>query len=564
VTFWILAGLMAAFCVALLLVPLMRRPATSSDGAAYDVEIYKAQLAEIERDLARGEVGEAEAAAARVEIGRRLLAADQSQRQSRDAPGKASPFRWVWPVGLGTSLLLPVLGVALYLDMGRPDIPAQPFAGRQAERAAQASQGAEIAALRRQAASLEQALSGTPGNLADWLRLADMLMALEEYGRAANAFAQARALAPEDAEILASQAEAIIAGSQGSVGEQAQELLNIVLQRDPGNLRAHFYLGDADWQAGRRERALERWAELRRNGPADAPWQGVVEARIRRGAAEMGTDAAPYLPEPRPAQARGPRATDIEAAEAMSAEDRNAMIAGMVDNLAARLEQAPDDIEGWLRLIRSYTILGRQEDALAALRRGLGVFDGRGTESDRLVALSRELGLTGEQDALPVGPSVALLAEARDKPLVERRTLLGTDTAELTAWLVANPDALQGWVRLAHIQRLLEQPAAEREALRQATRLAPDNVALWRALGRAAFEANGQKIGPEALQAMDQVARLKPDDLEANWMLALSGLAAGDRETARRHFDRGLSSLPGESPEYRQLRTEADRLLQGE
>lgn len=561
-TFWILAGLMAAFCVAMLLVPLIRRPATSGDGAAYDLEIYKAQLVEIERDLARGEVGEAEAAAARVEIGRRLLAADQSQRQSRDAPGKASRFRWVWPVGLGTSLVLPVLGVVLYLDLGRPDIPARPFAGREAERAAQASQGAEIAALRRQAASLEQALTGAPGNLADWLRLADMLMALEEYGRAANAYAQARAFAPEDAEILASQAEAIIAGSQGSVGEQAQELLNLALQRDPRNLRAHFYLGDADWQAGRRERALERWAELRRTGPADAPWQGVVEARIRRAAAEMGADAAPYLPEPQPAQARGPSAADIEAAEGMSAEDRNAMIAGMVDNLAARLDQAPDDIEGWLRLIRSYTMLGRQEEALEALGRGLGAFDGRQEETGRLVALSRELGLTG--DTLPVGPSVARLDEARDKPLAERRTLLADDTAELTAWLAGNRDALQGWVRLAHIQRLLEEPVAERDALLQATRLAPDNVALWRALGRAAFEADGQKIGPDALAAMHQVTQLQPNDLEANWMLALSGLAAGDRETARLHFERGLSGLPKESPEYGQLRAEADRLLQGE
>lgn len=561
-TFWILAGLMAAFCVAMLLVPLIRRPATSGDGAAYDLEIYKAQLVEIERDLARGEVGEAEAAAARVEIGRRLLAADQSQRQSRDAPGKASRFRWVWPVGLGTSLVLPVLGVVLYLDLGRPDIPARPFAGREAERAAQASQGAEIAALRRQAASLEQALTGAPGNLADWLRLADMLMALEEYGRAANAYAQARAFAPEDAEILASQAEAIIAGSQGSVGEQAQELLNLALQRDPRNLRAHFYLGDADWQAGRRERALERWAELRRTGPADAPWQGVVEARIRRAAAEMGADAAPYLPEPQPVQARGPSAADIEAAEGMSAEDRNAMIAGMVDNLAARLDQAPDDIEGWLRLIRSYTMLGRQEEALEAAGRGLGAFDGRQEETGRLVALSRELGLTG--DTLPVGPSVARLDEARDKPLAERRTLLADDTAELTAWLAGNPDALQGWVRLAHIQRLLEEPVAERDALLQATRLAPDNVALWRALGRAAFEADGQKIGPDALAAMHQVTQLQPNDLEANWMLALSGLAAGDRETARLHFERGLSGLPKESPEYGQLRAEADRLLQGE
>lgn len=563
--FWILAGLMAAFCVALLLLPFIRRPAASTDGAAYDLEIYKAQLAEIERDLARGEVTAAEAAAARTEIGRRLLAADQAQRNGAKDGQTATPalFRWVWPVSLGTALALPVLGVALYLNLGSPEEPAQPFAARGEERAAQARQGEEIAALRSQADALEKALADTP-DLGNWLRLGDMSMALEEYGRAAHAYAQARAMDPNDVDILASQAEAIIAGSQGSIGEQAQELLNAVLQRDPANLRAHFYMADADWQAGRRERALQRWAEMRRGGPADAPWQAIVESRIRRGAAEMETDPAPYLPEPQPALARGPNAQDIEDAAGMSAEDRSAMIGGMVDNLAARLEQSPDDIEGWLRLVRSYTIIGQQEDALDALRRGLGAFEGRMQESARLVALGRELGLTPDENNLPVGPSMTLLNEARDRPLDERRTLLGEETAALTDWLTGNPDALQGWVRLAHAQRLLEEPAAERDALVQATRLAPDNIALWRALGRASFEANGRQIGPEALQAMESLLTLKPDDLEANWMLALARLAANEKDAARRHFENGLAGLSRDSQEYGQLRAEADRLLQGE
>lgn len=51
----------------------------------------------------------------------------------------------------------------------------------------------------------------------------------------------------------------------------------------------------------------------------------------------------------------------------MTPEQRQAMIEGMVDSLAIRLEADPSDIDGWLRLSRSYDVLGRPEDATAAL-----------------------------------------------------------------------------------------------------------------------------------------------------------------------------------------------------
>lgn len=563
-TFWVLAGLMAAFCVVLLLLPLLRKPAVNADGAAYDLEIYKAQLVEIQRDLARGEISQAEADAARTEIGRRLLAADQAR--SRAATPAGQP-RWVWPIGFITALAVPMLGVLVYLDLGRPLEPAQPFTGRAAERAAQAEQNANLAAFRKEADALEAGLGDRAEDVDGWMRLGSMRMALEDYGRAAAAFGRARALAPQEPEILASEAEALIAAAQGSVGENAQELLQQVLTLDEGNLRARFYLADADWQAGRRDKAMLAWADLRRQSPADAPWQGIVEARIRRGAAEMGVaDVASLLPDPLPptTQPRGPDAGDVAAAQGMSAEDREAMIGGMVESLAARLQDKPEDLAGWMQLIRSYTVLNRSEEALKALGQALSVFDGRQQETAQLMALSHDLQMVTPEDTLPAGPSAAALAAARDKPLEERRATLGADADALARWLGANPDVLQGWVRLAHVRRLLEQPGQERDALMQATRLAPDNVALWRALGRAAFEANGRQIGPDSEAAMARLIDLKPDDVEAHWMLALARLAAGDKDAANTHFTQALNGLPPDSEQRRQLRAEADKLLQGE
>jgi cytochrome c-type biogenesis protein CcmH len=46
-------------------------------------------------------------------------------------------------------------------------------------------------------------------------------------------------------------------------------------------------------------------------------------------------------------------------------------IAGMVDKLAARLKDKPDDVEGWTMLARSYTVLSRFRDALPAYQRAI-------------------------------------------------------------------------------------------------------------------------------------------------------------------------------------------------
>src|SRR5437868_11742610 len=70
-----------------------------------------------------------------------------------------------------------------------------------------------------------------------------------------------------------------------------------------------------------------------------------------------------------PAAGGAPSAADVEAVQAMSPAERQAMIRGMVDRLAARLDANPDDAEGWQRLARAYAVLGETEKAEAAAAR---------------------------------------------------------------------------------------------------------------------------------------------------------------------------------------------------
>ncbi|MGH6898949.1 MAG: tetratricopeptide repeat protein, partial [Geminicoccaceae bacterium] len=85
-------------------------------------------------------------------------------------------------------------------------------------------------------------------------------------------------------------------------------------------------------------------------------------------AAELGLDPDEIVPAPRAATAdeAGPTAEQRRAAEDMPAAEREEMIRGMVQGLAARLERQPDDLEGWRMLARSWGVLGELEKAADA------------------------------------------------------------------------------------------------------------------------------------------------------------------------------------------------------
>ena len=82
--FWIVAGLMSVIVAAALVIPLLRAKAHSSDANDYDVEVYKDQIAELDREHSAGRLTNDQVAAARAEIARRLLAADNRRKLSRE------------------------------------------------------------------------------------------------------------------------------------------------------------------------------------------------------------------------------------------------------------------------------------------------------------------------------------------------------------------------------------------------------------------------------------------------------------------------------------------------
>src|SRR5271167_527464 len=106
--------------------PLLRGSRPVAPRGSFDQAVYRDQLQELDRDLARGLITPADADAARLEIQRRLLATDKVQ---------APPSRLSRSPVLALIVFVVIAGGAVgsYLWLGAPGLPDEPFAARKAE-----------------------------------------------------------------------------------------------------------------------------------------------------------------------------------------------------------------------------------------------------------------------------------------------------------------------------------------------------------------------------------------------------------------------------------------------
>ncbi|RWX75999.1 c-type cytochrome biogenesis protein CcmI [Neorhizobium lilium] len=379
---WILLAFLTAGVAAVLLMPFARTAAATPADRAGDVEVYRDQLEELNRDRAQGLIGTQEAEYARAEIGRRLLAAAGAGSVSGTVAAKASRHRVATAI---VTLLPPVLGLCLYLSLGNPGLPDQPLQARLA------NPGNNLALLVTKA---ERHLAQNPQDGAGWDLLAPIYLRSMRLGDAELAFRNAVRILGPSATRLTGLGETLVAASDGVVTDDARAAFEQAVKLDPDNPRARFYTGLGLEQAGRAPEAKDVFEKIAGESPSDAPWMPLVNEHIAKNGGQVapkgaaGSDAA---------QAPGnPSSQDVAAAGQMSQGDRQQMIRGMVDSLAARLKEDPKNLDGWLRLVRSYAVLGNKAKAQEALKSGLTQFPAVGEDGKQLVALAQEMGLAAE------------------------------------------------------------------------------------------------------------------------------------------------------------------------
>ena len=283
-------------------------------------------------------------------------------------------------VALALASLVMAASLGLYLVLGRADLPARPLADRGAEIAAAATQAQQAAGDR--GAALQQARTAaaeSPDDVGAWLRLAMAAAASTDSATEIMALEQAERLTGGDAAIRAMRAEAMARAADGQVTIPARELIAGILATNPAEPRALYLSGLAAYQDEDYAAAVGIWRRLQTLSSPDAPWMTLLAENIADAARSAGIDPASVNPASvNPASVNpdsvnpdsvnpGPDADAVADAATMTEEERAAMIAGMVEGLAARLADEPGDVAGWQRLIRAYRVLEQPEDLQGAL-----------------------------------------------------------------------------------------------------------------------------------------------------------------------------------------------------
>ena len=352
---------------------------------ASDIAVYKDQLAELDRDLERGVLTPEDADIARIEVSRRLLEANKRESEkSVESSGQTG-------IAIGLVLVTLASGAGLYFWQGAPGYDDLPIGVRLAElEQARAERPTQAEA---ESVAISQGLLPPPAEAdAEFLELMDRLREavaerpddvqgltlLANYeGRLGN-FAAAREAQEKlvsakgdetTAADLVTLVDIMVFAAAGLVSPEAEAVLERAHELEPNNGAAWYYRGLLEVQSGRPDRAFPIWRQLLESSPPAAPWVPIIEAEISAVAAAAGVS---YSPPRRP----GPTQDDIAAAEDMSAEDREAMIRGMVGGLADRLATEGGPPQDWARLISALGVLGETAQATEISQEALAVFAG--------------------------------------------------------------------------------------------------------------------------------------------------------------------------------------------
>ncbi len=478
---WFIFAILTALCLAALLVPLSRANGAKKRREAFDLEIYRDQLKQIDREIEEGLLGAEEGESARLEVSRRLIALSADASDGGKAPVAEERQPGQRFAMLAVAICVPAVAVAVYVNVGSPQLPSQPFAERQ-----QASvEDQDLASL---ILKVEDHLRKQPEDGRGWKIIAPAYLQQRRFRDAASAYARAMSILGRDAETLTNHGEALVLAEQGLVTEEARASFLEAAKTDKTQFKAIFYLGLAERQDGKLQSAIALWQRLLDEGGKDAPWRPVVEAQLN--SARNSLAGVPELDK-----------EQLAAADQLSEDERHQMVDGMVQGLADRLAADGSDLQGWLRLARAYSVLNRSEDARMALEKAEANFAGN-DEALKQIADARSVlrlgggadtaGTQTPTDEVDTGQAPSPTREdvdaAQSMSEDERREMIEGMVSRLADRLNEDGGTVEEWLRLVRSYAVLNRADAVREALEKAEASFAGNEAALKQLAQARGE----------------------------------------------------------------------------
>ncbi|MBL8564727.1 MAG: c-type cytochrome biogenesis protein CcmI [Hyphomicrobiaceae bacterium] len=410
---WIGFAVLTGGVIAALLRPLARKASDAVDAGTADLGVYREQLGAIEAEKDRGLLDSSEVEAARTELARRLLRAAESAASDSASPPPRDSGRSsrIGNLTFILAALVPLATVGIYVTLGSPQMAGQPHSER-LKAASNTKSVDELVGL------VEARLRQQPDDVQGWEVLAPVYVRAGRFRDAAVAYRNSIRLAGETPRRLSGLAEALILAENGLVVPEARGALQRLKAIEPERPEARFWMAIAREQDGDVKGAIADLEDMLKTAQPDASWRQLVEGHVAELKAKGSGDqtAASRPPQPMPSVPRsedapagvtapsrgegpagasggGPSGADIEAASRMSAGERAQMIEKMVAGLSARLEKDGRDLDGWMKLVRAYKVMGRDGDARAAFERAKKGLAGDEASLKSLDDLARSLGL---------------------------------------------------------------------------------------------------------------------------------------------------------------------------
>lgn len=342
----ILTLLVMAWMVRALLHPVTQ-PGVSSD--KLNADIYRDQLAALDRDLARGAISPADFETTQDELKLRLL--DDTEATAPIPSPHTSGFLTAQRSAIIVALLLPFGGAGMYWWLGTPSA-IDPVA----------TQAASNEKIIQMVETLAARLKANPDNPKGWAMLARSYKVMGRLEEAEQAFVKAGDFLNTDADLLVDYAD-LLATRINEVEGKPLELINKALQLDPKHPTGLMMSGIAAYRRAEYALAVAQWEKLLTALEPGSPDAQQVEANIAEARAKLGKPTAnAEKVAPGNPGTTGP----------MTQEKINQM----VERLAQRLKTTPDDLEGWARLGRAYKVQGRLAESEDAYTRAGKVVEG--------------------------------------------------------------------------------------------------------------------------------------------------------------------------------------------
>lgn len=446
---WIAAAALTIGSLLALLLPMVlkKRGEAAPDRAAFDLTVYKDQLCEIDRDLDRGVLSEDQAGAARSEIERRMLAVAS---EAEEGIKNTQAPQWLMLLIMVT---VPLGAFAMYFDLGQPEQKDSPFASREMPKSGDTQ--ARQAQIIKMIGALKAKIKESPDNPNAWAQLGQASQMIGDKTGSVQAYEQLVIVTKRNPDALMVLAEAIFIEAGEVVTPAAVTLFEEAKSKSPNNPMSYYYLALERQMAGDGEAAMAEYASLLEVSPSNAQWVSNIQARM----AALSDKTGVALPDVKMLAAEvqaaptGPTQEQIQAAQGMPSEDQNAMIMTMVNRLAGKLKDNPNDLEGWKRLANAYKVLGD-----------------KGKMADAMMQVNRLERTSGNASSTP-GPTRAQIEAAQGMSANDQSAMIRTMVGRLAGKMKANPDDLAGWKRLANAYKVLGEQGKMADALMQVKRL---------------------------------------------------------------------------------------------